>query len=414
MVSPARTSENYSFEHPTLGSITGLISPETPDVVRFRAVPYATLHGRFKQSILRENLDGHSRNFTKQGYACPHTFSLNDIHSGGPHPLQEPIETSEFESLILDVNVPRSYLESQKGGNKLPVMTYIHGGGFMLGKIDAQHNTAYMVQHSVTLYTPVIATSMQYRLGAFGFMATPDGERNFALKDQRNALLWVQKFIDGFGGDNERVTVFGESAGGMSICCHMLSHPPPSGPLFNRAVIMSGVLGPSTMPISEQRASEVFEKFCETLKIEAGGEDVLAKLRGLDVNTLVATSETYTFQGSFWRPQFDASFFHTNFTWDQVSELLGQCEWVDEIVVGNTGFEGQTHAGVLQALTRDTFRGYLARELSDEATDKILEAYGVRKDMDQNTFLTPAMRWGGDVVFDGMFLGTTICLCASS
>lgn len=406
-------SENYSFKHPTLGCMTGLISPETPDVVRFRAVPYATLPGRFKQSILRESLDGHSQDFTKQGYACPHTFSLDDIHSGGPHPLQEPMETSEFESLILDINVPRSHLESHNEGSKLPVMTYIHGGGFMIGKIDAQHNTAYMVQHSVTLSTPVIATAMQYRLGAFGFMATPDGEKNFALKDQRNALLWVQKFIDGFGGDKERVTVFGESAGGMSICCHMLSHPPPSGPLFSRAIIMSGVLGPTTTPISEQRASEVFDKFCETLKIEAGSEDALAKLRALDVNTLVAASETLTFQESFWRPQIDTSFFHANFTWDQVPELLGLCAWVDEIVVGNTGFEGQTHAGVLKDLTPETFRGYLARELSDEATDKILEAYGVRKDMDQNTLLTPAMRWGGDVVFDGMFSGISDGPCVS-
>jgi len=382
--------------------MTGLISPETPDVVRFRAVPYASTSGRFKQSTLRENLDGHSRDFTRQGYACPHTFSLDDPHSGGAHPLQEPIEASEFECLILDVNVPRSHIESRNGGKKLPVMTYIHGGGFMLGKIDEQHNTAYMAQHSVALSTPVIATAIQYRLGAFGFLATPDGQRNFALKDQRNALLWIQKFIDGFGGDKERVTVFGESAGGMSICCHMMSHPPPSGPLFSRAIIMSGILGPSTTPISEEKASEMFGKICETLNIKESGEAAIEKLRALDVDALVKASDTFTVQGIMWRPQCDMSFFRSDFTWDRVPELLGQCEWIDELVVGNTGFEGQTHAGILKGLAPESFRSYLTRELSEEATDKILNAYGVLQDMDQNTFLTPAMRWGGDVFFDGM------------
>lgn len=382
--------------------MNGLILPETPDVVRFRAIPYATIPGRFKQSELRENLQGHSRQFTAQGPACPHSFSLEDVHSGGRHPLQESIETSEFDCLALDVNVPRSHLEYGREIAKLPVMTYIHGGGFMLGKIDEQHNTAYVVQHSIALSTPVITAAIQYRLGAFGFMATPDGEKNFALKDQRNALVWIQKFIDGFGGDKARLTVFGESAGGMSICYHMLSHQLPSGPLFRRAIIMSGVLGPCTAPISEEKASRVFDTICDNLNIKERGEAALDKLRALDTDALVKASETYTSQGNFWRPQYDSSLFLSDFTWDQVPELLGQCEWVDEIIVGHTGFEGQTHAGIVKGLTPESFRKYLTKELSEEGANRLLAAYGVRPDMDHNTFLTPAMRWGGDVMFDGM------------
>jgi carboxylesterase type B len=127
-------AKTFVFEHPVLGSMTGSITADTPDVVRFRAIPYATVPGRFKQSILRENFDGQSRDFTEQGLACPHTFGMDDINSGGLYPGQETIEASEFDCLILDVNVPRPYLETTKteSAGRLPVMTYIHGGTFVL------------------------------------------------------------------------------------------------------------------------------------------------------------------------------------------------------------------------------------------------------------------------------------------
>jgi carboxylesterase type B len=299
--SPADT---FVFDHPTLGQMTGSIPPETPDVVKFRAIPYATLPGRFTQSILRENLDGLSRDFTKPGYACPHNFDMDDVHSGGPYPGQEPIQTSEYESLILEVNVPRAHLEELEKASqrRLPVMTYIHGGGFVLGKIDAQHDTAPMVQHSIAISKPVVTTAIQYRLGALGFLATPDGGKNFALWDQRNALLWVQQFIEGFGGDKRRVTLFGESAGGYSICCHMLSHPSADGPLFARVVVMSGVMGPMMTPVSEDGAEKTFGKICAALGIQEQGDAALEKLRALDVNTLVSASESYTAAGNMWSP----------------------------------------------------------------------------------------------------------------
>jgi hypothetical protein len=67
MASYQSKSNTYTFEHPSLGRMTGYVSPEYDQVVQFHAIPYATLPGRFKQSIVRENLDGHSRDFTKPG-----------------------------------------------------------------------------------------------------------------------------------------------------------------------------------------------------------------------------------------------------------------------------------------------------------------------------------------------------------
>ena len=383
--------------------MTGLISPETPEIVRFRAIPYATIPGRFQQSILLDNFNAHSRDFTQPGHACPHSFSVYDDQSGGPYPDQAPIKTSEFDCLILEVNVPRSYLETSET-EKLPVLTYIHGGGFFLGKIDAQHNTAHMAQHSLTIGKPVVTTAFQYRFGALGFLATPDGGKNFALRDQQNALVWMQKHIAGFGGAADKVTVFGESAGAVSICCHMLSHPPPTGPLFHRVILMSGVLGPMMPPQPASKAEKNFTTFCASVDISETGAAALEKLRALPVEQIVSASESFLHPGIIWPPVQDTSFFRDgNITWDNFPSLLAQCEWIQDIVIGTTGFEGAANRAIMNQFTPATFLQQLKSSLSDEAADKVMRAYDVRVDMDQNKFLTKAMRWCGNVIFDGTF-----------
>jgi carboxylesterase type B len=398
------------FEHPTLGSMTGVISPETPDVIRFRAIPYATLPGRFKKSVLRKNFDGLRRNFTKPGYACPQTLDRAEIHGGGPYPGEDPIQMNEFECLILEVNVPRSHLESLQKGNvkQLPVMTYIHGGGFATGKIDAAHNTAFMVQHSLTVSKPVIMAAVQYRLGALGFMATPEGEKNLGLWDQRNSLLWIQEFIAGFGGNKERITLFGESAGGYSISSHMLSRQPSSGPLFNRVILESGVPGPMAGPVSEAVAGTVFTKISKGLGIKEQGEAALSKLQDLDVHALVLASDAWISAGNSWQLVDDTSFFNTNFTWNKVPELLSGCEWVDEIILGDTAFEGLAYANIANTFTPNIFFGYLTLQAGIEDANKVMEAYNVRLGMDQNLFLTSAMRFNGDLLFDGEYIKPTL------
>jgi hypothetical protein len=106
--------------------------------------------------------------------------------------------------------------------------------------------------------------------------------------------------------------------------------------------------------------------------------------------------------GNSWSPVQDPSFFRAKITWDNVHELLAKCEWVEDIVVGNTGFEGQAHLGVANVLTPKSFHEHLRLGLSDGAAQQVMQAYNVTPDMDQNLFLTPAMRWSSDVVFDGM------------
>ncbi|KAF9693327.1 hypothetical protein EKO04_008672 [Ascochyta lentis] len=401
MASNTTQPKTFTFHHAKLGDMTGLITPD--NVVQFRAIPYATIPARFKQSILLNNLGESNRVFTKHGYACPQTFP-DRAADGGPFPNEvSPPPSNEFQCLILHINIPLTRLQSP-GASKLPVLVYIHGGGFVLGSIDEQHNTALIVEQSIRDAQPVVAVGIQYRLGALGYLHTPEaGCANLALNDQRNALLWVQQFVEGFGGDNERVTVFGESAGAISICAHMLSRPLRSGPLFTRAVLMSGVIGPVTAPVSVGQAEERYEALLAKVGIREEGEVGLERLRSLDVEKLVAAASELTDEGSTLLSVRDEAWFGVDadqVTWDRIPELMGKCEWVDDIVLGTTSFEGTTMASRYASITPSAFLSSIESQLGGPATSLISRAYNMAPSMDQNLFLTSALRWIGDVLFD--------------
>ncbi|XP_020786784.2 cocaine esterase-like [Boleophthalmus pectinirostris] len=117
---------------------------------------------------------------------------------------------------------------------KLPVMVWIHGGGFTHGAASSYDGSA------LSAYEDVVVVMIQYRLGLLGFLST--GEKgmagNFGLLDQVEALKWVQQHIHNFGGNPDQVTIFGESAGGMSVSFLYLS--PLSNGLFHRGIAESG------------------------------------------------------------------------------------------------------------------------------------------------------------------------------
>ncbi|KAF2121248.1 Alpha/Beta hydrolase protein [Lophiotrema nucula] len=377
--------------------MTGHVEPN--NVVQFRAIPYATIPARYKRSILLDSLETTNRDFTKHGFACPQIKPLDNTRGGLFKDEPHPWPMDEFKCTILQINIPLSLLQNPPPkSNKLPVLVYIHGGGFYLGNIDSHHSTHLVVSKSITDAQPIIAVNIQYRVGALGFLYTDEANSNCALNDQRTALLWLQKFIGGFGGDRERVTVFGESAGSMSICYHMLAPPPPEGPLFNRAILMSGILGPISTPVFIEQAEARAEEFKKMLqKMGVDGPDHAS------VEDVVAASQKLIENSTLWlHVQADGWFGAETgkLTWDRVPELLGKCEWVDEIVVGTTGFEGPTMIANAQKMTPTSFLKGIEDQIGPKAASRTKEIYRLTEDMDQNLFLTPAMQWIGDVVFD--------------
>lgn len=150
-------------------------------------------------------------------------------------PDAAPIRTKPAEDCLF-LNVWRP--ANAQPGAKLPVMVFIHGGGFVNGGTSpAIYSGRNFARDGV------VFVSLNYRLGRFGFFAHPGLTDvgfggNFGFLDQIAALKWVQANIAAFGGDPGQVTVFGESAGGMSM--HMLLQSPLARGLFHRVIIESG------------------------------------------------------------------------------------------------------------------------------------------------------------------------------
>jgi carboxylesterase type B len=141
----------------------------------------------------------------------------------------------EMDEDCLQLNVYTKNLPSSTNSILKPVIVFIHGGAWEIGTgVDqGPHNL---------MDRDVVVVTINYRLGAFGFLAVGSIEAvgNAGLKDQAMALQWIQKNINQFGGDKNRVTVSGISAGGHSVTALMVS--PMAKGLFSGAISMSGAI----------------------------------------------------------------------------------------------------------------------------------------------------------------------------
>lgn len=162
-----------------------------------------------------------------------------------------PSEVLDEDCLSLNVQRP----VGTRSSDKLPVFVYIHGGTNAGGGSLEQ-------MYRIVGATPVIALSLNYRLGTLGFLALPsvathDGQEdgNYGFQDQQAALRWVQRNIANFGGDPTKVTIGGESFGGLSVCYHLVA--PGSKGLFSQAILQSGSCETQALPQAQSLATGV-------------------------------------------------------------------------------------------------------------------------------------------------------------
>lgn len=186
----------------------------------------------------------------------------------------------------------------------LPVLVWIHGGGFLEGgSADQRYNMSFLVQESVKTGQPIIGVSFNYRLSGFGFLqgraVNESGVANLGLYDQRLALHWIQENILAFGGDRSRVTIQGESAGAVSVGHHFLAYGGRDDGIFHAGIAESG--GPLTTSalISLDQQDILYNNVLNATNC-TDEEDTLQCLRSRPANTLKAA-----FQGVNYYPVMD-------------------------------------------------------------------------------------------------------------
>lgn len=232
----------YLHHTPTLGRVLGSI--QSGSVVRFAGIPYGeTTWGknRWKEPVAacytrHEGLE-FDIDARRYGSACPQisTAFTNEA-------------SLDEHCLFLNIWVPKELLDRMNSApdshSNLPVLVFVHGGGFVLGSGADPY-----IDGSIYAENEAILVSFNYRLGALGFFGhpvltqkNPEAPTNFGLLDQKLALRWVRRVIAEFGGDQSSITVFGESAGAISILWLMSSiETEGQEKLFDRAIIQSGL-----------------------------------------------------------------------------------------------------------------------------------------------------------------------------
>ncbi|KAL3424599.1 carboxylesterase family protein [Phlyctema vagabunda] len=217
------------------------------------------------------------------------TLGLLDWIQGIPDPssLFADARISE-DCLLLDVVVPQEIYDGKDKDDHypVPVIVWIHGGGFIFGDKNQLSSPAGIFNASTAAdgATPrddgVIYVTLNYRLGAFGWLSSPEfiqegGVANLGLWDQRLALDWVQQNIAKFGGDPDAVTVIGESAGAASIMHHLVSFGGPKfgrgkgpRPVFKRAILQSPAFFPQADDTQESLIYSTFKMKAKVNSLE--------------------------------------------------------------------------------------------------------------------------------------------------
>lgn len=201
------------------------------------------------------------------------------------------------DCLYLNIWVPQKvrlrHKSQEANRQKVPVLIWIYGGGFMSGTATLDVYDAGMLAAT----SDVIVASIQYRVGAFGFLylepalkaGSDDAPGNMGLWDQTLAIRWIKDNIATFGGDPELITLFGESAGGSSVSIHLIS--PVTRGLVRRGIIQSGTLNAPWSWMTGERALEIGKSLvedcgCNSSQLADSPSRVMNCLRGVDAKTI--------------------------------------------------------------------------------------------------------------------------------
>ncbi|KAI8940531.1 hypothetical protein NX059_004209 [Plenodomus lindquistii] len=399
-----------TLKHPSLGELRG---NKVDGVVQFLGLKYATLRNRLANAELVEEYGSQITDATR--YGPPPVSPIGAINNEFNFiqktlPLPDVSPHSAIEGLNLNISIPCNEDGKIDPNANLPVYVFIHGGGFAVGSSWYPHyDPAPLVRLSVEKKKPIIGVTINYRLGALGFMTSEELRKagyqpNNGLRDQRVALRWVKKFIGGFGGNADEVTTAGESAGGVSVTMLLCSEEP----LMKRCLSTGGAVL-LFAPIPKEVTEAAYEQVIEALGLkDKSPEERIEALLRVPVDDL-------------WQkvpptvpmiPSHDGDIVPGFPTFDIVSSKEDSKEfpmpgrkWCKSLMIGESRFD----ASILAYTVLDARKSNIAQAFTDsvnktlssqpEAAKELLSAYEITPETKDDEALASILRFASEIAF---------------
>ena len=238
--------------------------------------------------------------------ACPQFYTSTNTSSLPEDVITDLLDVGIIQAVTdagedcLTVNVQRP--SSATGNSSLPIVFWIYGGGFEFGSTQ-MYDASELISTSVAQGKDIVYGSVNYRLGGFGLLAgseiKEDGSSNLGLLDQRLGLEWAADIIAKFGGDPSKVTIWGESAGSISVFDQMAlyngNNTYRGKPLFRAGLMDSGSIVPADQ-VDGVKGQGIYDAVVDAAGC-SGSADTLNCLRSVDYETFLKA--TTSVQGIF-------------------------------------------------------------------------------------------------------------------
>lgn len=393
------------LRHPLLGLIRGRAVSNT-DIVQYLGIPYAHVSQRFGRAQTKVNLPRSAAveeafDATQAGPECiqPENATKTDCE-GNQFPSEGFDEQPQAEDcLYLNITTPKSLT-----GASLPVLVFIHGGAYFLGSASRPYYSPInLMRHAIETMRPHIFVSINYRIGALGFLHSPEVSAsipaNNGLHDQLCAFGWIHRNIAGFHGDPARITALGQSAGGESVSLHSISGN--ETPLYKQMIAFSG--SPVTMPCkTPAQHQENFLKLAKKLGVENIDNKTSEQIAQDFIDAPVDKIRKLAFVGAPCSSSELLPYDHPTMALAR-SKPRFNVAWLERAIYSSCTYDGSISYNILsQAGKKDNAKTFIQNcqnSLPNDAADELLELYQVKESDSDSDALRKICQFESDIGF---------------